>query len=76
MKTTSLASTVSRIRFAIVVLPEPVPPEMPIIKLIPVFIAYSSGSSPPEASVPSDIESSRRVAVAPYRGVALPPYMR
>jgi hypothetical protein len=46
MKTTSLASTVSRIRFAIVVLPEPVPPEMPIIKLIPLFIAYFIQSSP------------------------------
>src|SRR3979409_1159368 len=33
MKTTSVASTVSRMRFATVVLPDPVPPEMPIIKL-------------------------------------------
>src|SRR6266446_9216456 len=33
MKTTSLASTVSRMRFATVVLPDPVPPEMPIIRL-------------------------------------------
>jgi hypothetical protein len=33
MKTISLALTVSRIRFATVVFPEPVPPEMPMIKL-------------------------------------------
>jgi hypothetical protein len=40
MKTTSLALTVSRMRFATVVLPEPVPPDIPIIKLtkmLPVF---------------------------------------
>ncbi len=34
MKTTSLALTDSRMRFATVVFPEPVPPEMPIIMLI------------------------------------------
>src|SRR6185369_11762163 len=34
MKTTSLALTDSRMRFATVVLPEPVPPEIPIIMLI------------------------------------------
>jgi hypothetical protein len=33
MKTISLALTDSRMRFATVVLPEPVPPEMPMIKL-------------------------------------------
>ena len=37
MKTTSLALTDSRIRFATVVLPDPVPPEMPIIMLIIKF---------------------------------------
>src|SRR5215471_19620191 len=33
MKTTSSARTVSRIRFATVVLPEPVPPQMPMIMM-------------------------------------------
>jgi hypothetical protein len=34
MKTISLALTDSRMRFATVVFPDPVPPEMPIIMLI------------------------------------------
>jgi hypothetical protein len=33
MKTTSLALTDSRMRLATVVLPEPVPPEMPMIMI-------------------------------------------
>ena len=40
MKTTSLAFTVSRMRFATVVLPEPVPPEMPMIKLKKSYSLY------------------------------------
>jgi hypothetical protein len=39
MKTTSLALTDSRMRLATVVLPEPVPPEMPIIMLIEILAA-------------------------------------
>lgn len=37
MKTTSLALTDSRIRLATVVFPDPVPPEIPIIKLTTLF---------------------------------------
>ena len=38
MKTTSLALTDSRIRLATVVLPEPVPPEIPIIMLTNMIV--------------------------------------
>src|SRR6185503_19696530 len=44
MKTTSRALTDSRMRFATVVFPEPVPPEMPIIMLI-VFLVFGLGPS-------------------------------
>jgi hypothetical protein len=45
MNTTSLDSTVSRIRLATVVLPDPVPPDIPIIKLIPYLSPISPGKS-------------------------------
>src|SRR5205085_9734529 len=43
IKTTSLALTDSRIRFATVVLPEPVPPEMPMIMITLVLGALCFG---------------------------------
>src|SRR5215831_14508822 len=46
MKTTSSARTVSRIRFATVVLPEPVPPQMPMIMIVMVINgAYGTNES-------------------------------
>jgi hypothetical protein len=44
---TSLARTVSKIRFATVVLPDPVPPEIPMIKLTKLFSSSTDFKSVP-----------------------------
>src|ERR1043165_9617654 len=49
MKTTSLALTDSRMRFATVVLPDPVPPQMPMIRLTPhLHATMNSTHHPPQ----------------------------